>query len=85
MAADRDRINRSCTELSPGTRVEAWHHGRLIHHGWDSTTIPSMGMFWIIDARHGTRKLLDVEALEVIPLPEPPLAAEKPLGATPAA
>lgn len=85
MTTDRDRIIRSCTELSPGTQIEAWHHGRLIHLGRVSATIPSMGMFWIIDARNGTRKLLDLEALDVIPLPCPPLAAEQERRPTPAA
>ncbi|MEV7133893.1 hypothetical protein AB0N24_13490 [Arthrobacter sp. NPDC093128] len=29
-------------------------------------TIPSMDLFWIVDSRTGARKLLDVEALEIV-------------------
>jgi hypothetical protein len=75
MAADRDRIIRSCSDLAPGVEIEAWHHGRLIHRGRVTQVVPSMSMFWIIDARNGTRMLLDADALEVVsldgPAPEP--------------
>ncbi|WP_205754672.1 hypothetical protein [Pseudarthrobacter sp. NamE2] len=39
-----------------------------------SYTLPSMGMVWIIDARNGTRSLLDFdfEDLEVARLTNPP-------------
>lgn len=66
MAAAEGRIIRSCGELAPGAEIEAWHQGRLVHRGRVTQTVPSMRMFWIIDARNGTRKLLDVDALEVI-------------------
>lgn len=71
MAPDRGRVIRACWDLVPGTEIEAWDHGRLIHSGRVSQIVPSMGMFWIIDARNGTRRLLDVDALEVVQLGEP--------------
>jgi hypothetical protein len=49
-----------CAELSVGERVEAWRHGRVTHRGRVSGTVPSMQCVWIIDARTGTRILLDV-------------------------
>jgi hypothetical protein len=63
---------RSCAELAAGDEIEAWHNGRLFHRGRVTQTIPQMGLFWILDARTGTRKLLDVEALEVIRRPAVP-------------
>jgi hypothetical protein len=61
----RSRV-RDCGELSYGDEVDAWHNGRLHHHGRVIETYPSMGMFWILDARTGTRRLLDVEALDIV-------------------
>lgn len=66
MSGRDGRIIRSCGEIAPGAEIEAWRQGRLIHRGRVSETVPSMGMFWIIDARNGTRELLDADALEVI-------------------
>lgn len=61
----RSRV-RDCRELSYGDDVEAWNNGRLHHHGKVIETYPSMGLFWILDARTGTRRLLDVEALDIV-------------------
>jgi hypothetical protein len=70
MAPDRNRVIRACSDLVPGTEIEAWDHGELVHCGRVSQTVPSMGMVWIIDARNGTRRLLDVDALDVVRLDE---------------
>lgn len=59
MSGREGRIIRSCGEIAPGAEIEAWRQGRQIHRGRVSETVPSMGMFWIIDARNGTRELLD--------------------------
>ena len=56
----------SCEALDSGDEIEAWHDGRLWHKGRVSQTVPSMGMFWIVCARTGARKLVDLEASEVI-------------------
>jgi hypothetical protein len=76
VASERDRIIRGCSDLVPGTEIEAWNHGRLIHHGRVSQTVPSMGMFWIIDARNGTRRLLDAAAFDVARLDAPATGPE---------
>lgn len=57
---------RTCSELQAGEEIEAWHKGRLFHRGRVTETIPSMDLFWIVDSRTGARKLLDVEALEIV-------------------
>lgn len=57
---------RTCSELSAGEEIEAWHKGRLFHRGRVTETIPSTELFWIVDSRTGSRKLLDVEALEIV-------------------
>jgi hypothetical protein len=57
---------KACSELSAGEEIEAWHKGRLFHRGRVTETIPSTGLFWIVDSRTGARKLLDVEALEIV-------------------
>lgn len=57
---------RTCSELSAGEEIEAWHKGRLFHRGRVTETIPSTDLFWIVDSRTGARKLLDVEALDIV-------------------
>jgi len=57
---------RTCSELLAGEEIEAWHKGRLFHRGRVAETIPSTDLFWIVDSRTGARKLLDVEALEIV-------------------
>lgn len=57
---------RKCSELSAGEEIEAWHKGRLFHRGRVAETIPSTDLFWIVDSRTGARKLLDVEALDIV-------------------
>lgn len=46
--------------------MEAWHNGRLFHHGPVLRVLPSVGLVWIQDGQTGTRRLLDVEALDIV-------------------
>ncbi len=69
--APRNRVIQACADLVPGTEIEAWDHGRLVHCGRVSQIVSSMAMFWIIDRRNGTRSLLDLDALDVVRLDEP--------------
>ncbi|KIC66745.1 hypothetical protein AB0284_06385 [Pseudarthrobacter phenanthrenivorans] len=52
-------------QLRIGDEIEAWHRGRLFHKGRVTDVVPALELFWILDARTGTRKLLDPEALEI--------------------
>jgi hypothetical protein len=64
--AAQESIIASCEALATGDEIEAWHNSRLLHKGRVSRTLPTMGMFWIICARTGTRKLVDLEATKII-------------------
>ena len=52
--------------LQAGDYIEAWHNGKLFHQGRVTDVVPKLDLFWILDARTGTRRLLDPEALEII-------------------
>ncbi|MBD1593370.1 hypothetical protein HC744_15140 [Arthrobacter sp. S1_S22] len=52
-------------QLRVGDQIEAWHNGKLFHRGRVMDVVPALELFWILDARTGTRKLLDPEALEI--------------------
>lgn len=58
-------------QLRIGDNIEAWHRGRLFHRGRVTAVVPALELFWILDARTGTRKLLDPEALEIRHVEEP--------------
>ena len=58
-------IVQDLADLAVGDTVEAWHEGRRYNHGKVLQTLPSMGMFWILDTGSGTRKLVDFESLLV--------------------
>jgi len=60
---------QSSAELAVGDEVEAWHRGRLAHRGTVSSTLRDIDLFWIIDARTGARRLLDLEQLSVRRIP----------------
>jgi hypothetical protein len=60
---------QSSAELAIGDVVEAWHRGRLVHRGTVSSTFRDIDLFWIIDARTDTRRLLDLEQLSVRRVP----------------
>ena len=55
-----------CRSLSPGDIIEAHYNGQLYYVGTVTETVPVLGMFWILEARTGTRKLLDPLALHVV-------------------
>ena len=79
MAADEELEVRSCVELNVGDDIEAWHRGRLVHRGTVSSTFEQIDLFWIIDARTGARRLLDLEQLSVrrVPTGKPAAAVGK--------
>ncbi|QNE15645.1 hypothetical protein [Pseudarthrobacter sp. NBSH8] len=52
--------------IQPGDHIEAWHNGKLFHKGQVTDVVRSLELIWIMDARTGTRKLLDPDALEII-------------------
>jgi hypothetical protein len=55
-----------CRSLSPGDIIEARYNGQLYYVGTVTETVPVLGMFWILEAGTGTRKLLDPLALHVV-------------------
>jgi hypothetical protein len=55
-----------CRNLSPGDTIEASYNGQPYYEGTVTETVPVLGMFWILEARSGTRKLLDPLALHVV-------------------
>jgi hypothetical protein len=71
VAAAKESTIRTCDELTHGDEIEAWHDGGLLHRGTVSQTLPTMGMFWIVCSRTGARKLVDVEASEIIRISAP--------------
>ena len=83
MTAGDEQQVLSCEELSVGDQIEAWHNGRLFHRGEVIRTVAATDLFWILDERTGTRRLIDAEALVIrrtaVPAarrgPEPPARA----------
>ncbi len=63
-------IVRDLGDLVVGDLIEAWHDGRCYNRGKVLQTVPSMGMFWILDTGSGTRKLVDFETLLIRRTPE---------------
>lgn len=66
MTAEVSRQVQSCGELSVGDQIEAWHNGRLFHRGEVIRTVAATDLFWILDERTGTRRLIDAEALVIV-------------------
>jgi hypothetical protein len=66
---------RSGADLAVGDEIEAWHRGRLAHQGTVSSTFRDIDLFWIIDARTGARRLLDLEQLSVRRVPAEKVAS----------
>jgi hypothetical protein len=62
---------QSCGELSVGDQIEAWHNGKLFHRGEVVRTVEATDLFWILDERTGTRRLIDAEALVIVRVPVP--------------
>ena len=59
-------------QLNTGDYIEAWHNGKLFHRGRVTHLVPALDLFWILDARTGTRRLLDPEALVIVRVQAPP-------------
>jgi len=66
--------------LSPGEFIEAWHNGRLYHRGTVLKTVAGTDLFWLQDAETGSRRLLDMESMEIVAAeqPAPPPATQAP-------
>lgn len=60
---------RACSELAVGDQIEARRDGRVLHRGRVLAIVPALELFWILDARTGTRQLLDLEMLHVLHCP----------------
>ena len=69
MTVEDARRIKLCGELSAGDWIEAWHNGKLFHRGEVIRTVAATDLFWILDERTGTRRLIDAEALEVLRVP----------------
>lgn len=65
MTVDVAQLVTSCGELSVGDRIEAWHNGKLFHRGEVIRTVAATDLFWILDERTGTRRLIDTEVLVI--------------------
>ncbi|MCU1515841.1 MAG: hypothetical protein JWQ75_562 [Pseudarthrobacter sp.] len=65
-------------KLEAGDYIEAWHNGKLFHQGRVTDVVPRLDLFWILDARTGTRRLLDPEVLEIIKVADKPTDAGPP-------
>lgn len=57
-----------------GDRIEAWHNGKLFHRGEVVRTVAATDLFWILDERTGTRRLIDAEALVILRVAVPEAA-----------
>lgn len=71
MAAEGAGQVLSCEELSVGDGIEAWHNGKLFHRGEVIRTVAATDLFWILDERTGTRRLIDAEALLILRVDAP--------------
>jgi hypothetical protein len=60
----------SCDELVPGDAVEAFYKGTLVHRGPVTEVAPGWGLFWMLDALTGSRRLLDVSEFSIVRMPE---------------
>ena len=65
MTVDAVQQVASGEELSVGDKIEAWHNGKLFHLGEVLRTVADTDLFWILDERTGTRKLIDAEVLVI--------------------
>lgn len=74
MTAEDARQVQSCEELVVGDQIEAWHNGKLFHRGEVVRTVPATDLFWILDEKTGTRRLIDAEALVILRVAVPAAA-----------
>ncbi|VXC38131.1 conserved hypothetical protein [Arthrobacter sp. 9V] len=63
--------------LNPGDYIEAWHNGRLYHRGTVVKTVAGTDLFWLQDDT-GSRRLLDMESMEIVTGKEPANAPATP-------
>ena len=75
MDIEEARHIRRSSELNVGDEIEAWHNGKLFHRGTVTQTITALDLFWILDSRTGTRRLIDAEALVILRATGPGAAA----------
>jgi len=68
-------VVRSCAALSVGDHIEAWCGGRLLDAGTVIRPLPSVGMAWIVCARTGAHKLVDMQGATVVRLAAAPQPA----------
>lgn len=59
---------RQSSDLAIGEEIEAWHNGKIYYRGRVVTIIPFLNLISIIDGDSKARRMLDVEALEVVRL-----------------
>ena len=87
MDVEEARHIRSSSELNVGDEIEAWHNGKLFHRGTVTQTVTAVDLFWILDSRTGTRRLIDAEALVILRAADPGTAkaASRAAARTPAA
>jgi hypothetical protein len=71
MDVEEARHIRSSSELNVGDEIEAWHNGKLFHRGTVTQTVTAVDLFWILDSRTGTRRLIDTEALVILRAADP--------------
>jgi hypothetical protein len=84
MDVDEARKIHSSAELNVGDEIEAWHNGKLFHQGPVTQTVTGVDLFWILDARTGTRRLIDAEALVILrPVGPSPAAGKSPPASRP--
>lgn len=62
-------VVHSCSELSPGDRIEALRDDRVLYRGRVLAVIPELDLIWVLDARTGTRQLLDLAQMRVLHCP----------------
>jgi len=74
MDVEEARHIRSSSELNVGDEIEAWHNGKLFHRGTVTQTVKAVDLFWILDSRTGTRRLIDAEALVILRAADPGMA-----------
>lgn len=74
MDVEEARHIRRSSELNVGDEIEAWHNGKLFHRGTVTQTVTAVDLFWILDARTGTRRLIDAEALVILRAADPATA-----------
>ncbi len=71
MTATNNSI-RTSAELALGDSIEAWHNGRLYHRGTVVKKVAATELFWIEETATGRRRLLDMDSVEIVRIPQAP-------------